>query len=120
MTNTLSVDQDFTVEYNDIREGIIVDFGDGLTLEIPPHSQRIYLELWGNGFIDVLFYDEPQPDADPSDRIHLLVHGFGGERRGFIMNVQDAICMVHGLSTGIQRAIEAGVPMRPAEQEPSS
>lgn len=109
--------KDFTVDYSDIREGITVDFGDDRTLEIPPHSQRVYLEMWGNGFIDVLFYDEPQLGEDPSDRIHLMIHGFDGERRGFIMNVQDAICMVHGLSTAIQRAIEAGVPLKPTKQE---
>lgn len=119
MSDTLSFDQDFTIEDIDIREGItVVWHSDGRTIEIPPHSQRVYLEIWGNGFIDVLFYAEPQLDEDPSDRIHLMIHGFGGERRGFIMNVQDAICMVHGLSTGIQRAIEEGVPTRP-EQEPA-
>jgi hypothetical protein len=113
MSETYAVEQDFAVEYTDIRDGIIVDYGDGREIEIPPHSERVYLEMWANGFIEVLFYSEPQPDEDPSDRIHLIVHGFGGERRGFLMNAEDATAMIHGLSTGIQRAIAAGVPLKP-------
>jgi hypothetical protein len=105
----------FSIQNADIRDGIAVDYGDGQKIEIPPHSERIYLEIWRNGCMEVLFYSEPQPDVDVSDRIHLLIHGFGTGKRGLLMNVQDAIAMVHGLSTGIQRAIEAGVPTGPCQ-----
>lgn len=113
MSERIEAVDDFAVEYTDIREGIIVDYGNGKQIEIPPHSQRVYLEVWGNGFIDVLFYDEPELGEDESDRIHLMVHGFGGDTRGFLMNTQDAMAMIHGLSTAVQRAIEAGVPTKP-------
>lgn len=113
MSETVTIEQDVTTLYRNIQDGLTIDFGDGKTLVIPPHSQRVYLEVWSNGFIDVLFYQEPQEDEDPSDRIHLMVHDFDGGVRGHIMNVEDAICIVHGLTTAIQHAIGAGVPTKP-------
>lgn len=60
MSETLVVDQDFVASHGNIQDGLTIDFGDGKILEIPPHSQRVHLEAWGNGFMDVLFYSEPQ------------------------------------------------------------
>ena len=110
---TIRDDQNFAVEYIDIREGVIIDYGDGREVKIPPHSERIYLEVWRNLACEVLFYTEVQPNADPSDRIHLIIHRVDGDRRGFLMNVQDAISVVHGLTTAIQRAIAADISMKP-------
>lgn len=74
-------------------------------LEIPPHSQRVYGELWQNGaFIEVLVYEQPQPGEDDGDRIHLMVTDCDGERRGWLMNVEDAAAIVKGLEIGMARA----------------
>jgi len=110
---TIRVDQNFAVEYIDIREGVIIDYGDGREVKIPPHSERIYLEVWRNLACEVLFYTEVQPNADPSDRIHLMIHAGDCVRRGFLMNVQDALSIVHGLTTAIQRSIAADIPLKP-------
>jgi len=102
---------------SDIRDAIVVDYGNGQKVEIQPHSQRVFLEVWANGAMEVLFYTEPQPDTDPSDRIHWMITGFDGERRGFLMNVEDTIATIRGLSIGIQCAIEMGVPTKPRNVE---
>ena len=100
----------------DVRNGITIDYG-GSNLVVPPHSKRVFLEVWANGAMEVLFYADPQPDVDPSDRIHWMITGFDGERRGFLMNVEDAIAAIRGLSLGVQRALSANVPLKPGVHE---
>lgn len=97
----------------DIRDGLIIKHENGKTIEIPPHSERYYVEAWGNGYIDFLFYSEPQPGFDPSDRIHFMIKGFDFGPKGFLLNAEDAISLVRGLTVGIQMAIAAGVPLKP-------
>lgn len=116
--STISVTEEFAVDHRDIREGGTFNFGDGRIIEVPPHSRRIYLEVWGNGFFDFLFYDEPQEDADPSDRIHMMIHGFDGERSGLLLNVEDGLAIIRGLTAGIQFAIAANVPVKPVGETP--
>ena len=97
----------------DVKLGGSIDFGEGRAIEIQPHSQRVFGEAWGNGaFVEVLFYDEDQPGADPSDRIHLMITPAGGARRGWLMNVEDARAIIAGLTIGIRRAVEADIPAR--------
>lgn len=82
-------------------------------LEVPAHSQRVYGELWQNGaFIEVLVYEQPQPGEDVSDRIHLMITDCDGNRRGWLMNVEDATAIVKGLEIGMARARGYGVPER--------
>ena len=100
---------------NDIRLGGTITFPDGRTLDIIPHSQRVALAVWSNGaFVEVLFYEERQAGEDDSDRIHLLITSEGKKPRGWLMNVQDATAIIRGLSIAIDRAIDAGVPMKPS------
>lgn len=120
MSETITVEQDFSTGHSNIMDGLTIDFGDGHTLVVPPHSQRIYLEAWGNGFLDVLFYQEPVEGEDESDRIHLMIHGFDGYADGWILNVEDAIAMIRGLSAGIQHAIAHDVPTKPVSQPPAA
>jgi len=83
-------------------------------VEVPPHSEREYLELWGNGAIlEMLFYSELQND-EPSDRIHLMITDSDGARHGWLMNVEDAIGIIRGLSVATQKAIGANIPTKPA------
>jgi len=83
---------------------------------IPAHSERIYLEAWQNGaMVEVLFYEEPPDPAEPSDRIHLVVTPADGESQGWLMNVEDAIGVIRGLSVAVQAAIEAEVPIKPGD-----
>jgi hypothetical protein len=98
----------------DVRNEVTIDYG-GSDIVVPPHSQRVFLEVWRNGAMEVLFYNEAQPDCDSSDRIHWMVTGFDGERRGFLMNVEDAIASIRGLSLGIQYALAADVPVKPGD-----
>lgn len=99
----------------DPRDEIVIDHGGDSLIVIPAHSQRIFLEVWANGAMEVLFYDEPQPGEDPSDRIHWLITGFDGEKRGFLLNVEDAVAVISGLSSAVRRAIYTGVPTRPSD-----
>ena len=96
----------------DLIHGGTIEYPDGRTITLPPHSQRVFGSIWHNGaFIEVLFYEQPQPSQDASDRIHLLITPAKGKRRGWLMNVEDAIAIIRGLSVAITHAIEQGVPI---------
>lgn len=97
----------------DTRMGGTVKFPDGHCIEIPAHSQRVHGEIWHNGaFIEVLFYQEQQPGKHPSDRIHLMVTDGEGNRSGWLMNTEDAVSIIRGLTTAVQAAIESNIPVR--------
>jgi hypothetical protein len=101
----------------DIREGLTIrNYRDEL-IEIPPHSERVYLESWANGYFDFLFYSEPQEGFDPSGRIHFMIKRFNMNPVGLLMNVEDAISIVRGLTICIQEAIAAGVPTKPEHKD---
>lgn len=94
-----------------------VTFDSGKSIEIPVCEDRIYALCWENGqLIEVLFYEEPQDGEDPSDRIHLLITPEGEKPRGWLMNVDDAISIIEGLSMGCRLAMKAGIPTQGEEQ----
>ena len=97
----------------DLLRGGIIEYPDGHKVTIPPHSQRVFGSIWHNGaFIEVLFYEQTQPRQDASDRIHLLVTLANGKRNGWLMNVEDAIAIIRGLSVAITQAIEQDIPIK--------
>lgn len=96
----------------DVQQAITVKLDDGREITLEAHSQRVFGCIWANGAVaEVLFYDEPQPGHDVSDRIHLLITPAGGERRGWLMNIEEAVEVISGLTIGMRKAIETGVPM---------
>lgn len=98
----------------DLKNGGVVDFGDGTVVEIPPNPHREHLAVFGETVYEFLFYPEPLPGEDQSDRIHVLITDRHGKRCGWLMNVEDAIVFIRGLSVCMQKAVEAGVPFTPA------
>jgi len=64
--------------------------------------------------IEVLVYTEQQSGEDPSDRIHLLIHA-GQAQRGWLMNVEDAVSIIAGLSAAIEQVIVRDIPVKPVE-----
>lgn len=99
----------------DLQSGGTIVLG-GNTIEVEPCKERIHGALWGNGaLIEVLFHAEPLEGEDVSDRIQLLITPAGGKRRGWLMNVEDALEVVEGLHTGIKLAVENNVPLKPVE-----
>lgn len=99
----------------DLKNGGTVDFGDGTVVEIPPNQHREHLSVFGRTVYEFLFYPKPLDGEDPSDRIHVIITDLEGNRRGWLMNVEDAIVFIRGLSVCMQKAIEAGdVPFTPA------
>lgn len=87
---------------------------DGVARKIPGHSNRIYLAKWPNKAIEVLVYTEQQSGEDLSDRIHLLIHA-GQAQRGWLMNVEDAVSIIAGLSAAIEQVIVRDIPVKPVE-----
>lgn len=84
---------------------------------ITQHSQRVYGEIWQNGaFIECLVYQAAQPDCDGNDRIHLLITDATGDRRGWLMNVEDAQAIIKCLERGIEKSNEYGVPHGPMDK----
>ena len=82
-------------------------------IDMVPRS--LFRAVWKNGAeIEVLFYDAPLENEDPSDRLHLMLRAEGEAPRGWLMNAEDATDIIHGLAMGIQELIEHDVPMRPA------
>ena len=91
----------------DAREGGTIEFEDGSRIEVPAHSQRVHGDIWHNGaFVEVLFYQEPQPGEDPSDRIHLMVTDRNGDKDGWLMNAEDAVSIIRGLTAALQAAVD--------------
>lgn len=83
------------------------------------HSCIVHQREWeGNGArIEILYYPDPQPGEDWSDRIHLLITPAGEAPRGWLMNVEDAMTIIHGLSGAVDRAIHDMIPPYPIEVE---
>lgn len=74
----------------------------------------MYKQTWGNkAEIEVVFYPETIPGEDPSDRIQMFVTPAGKDTRGWLLNVEDAVAVIRGLSIGIQECVFADVPTRP-------
>ena len=97
----------------DIRKGGTVNFGEGKVVVVEPHSERVWLEVWGNGtLIEVLCYSQPQIGNVESDRIHLLITPAGGERLGWLMNIEDALAIIGGLSRAASKAIDLDIPVK--------
>ena len=97
----------------DLKTGGRVELSPGRVVVIPPHSQREFLTVLGRTLYEFLVYDEVQPGEDPSDRIHLLITDWKGERRGWLMNVEDALILIQGLSTCCRVVMERGLPLGP-------
>jgi len=73
--------------------------------------KQLYIETWGNGAtIEVLYHVNPIVNEDLSDRIHLIITQSNGEPRGWLMNQQDAIGIIRGLSVAIAKCIEDNIP----------
>jgi hypothetical protein len=94
----------------DLKLGGATDWG----VCVEPHSQREHLAVLGSAVYEFFFYEEEQPDEDPSDRIHVIITTADGHKTGWLMNVQDAMIFIRGLSVCVQKAIEAGVPLTPS------
>lgn len=97
----------------DLKLGGVVDHGDGRVVKIIPHSQREHLAILGSTVYEFFFYVEPQPDENPSDRINVIIRESNGKSVNWLMNVEDAIIFIRGLSICIQKAMDVGVPLKP-------
>lgn len=76
--------------------------------------RSLYKQTWGNGAeIEVVFHPDALPGEDPSDRIQMFATPARKETRGWLMNVEDAVAVIHGLTLGIQECVFADVPSRP-------
>lgn len=104
-------------------EGGTITFSDGSSRTIVPHSCRYHLEIHGMAVYEFFYYAEgyhvdniSDEDIDPSDCIQVLLTSFDQEEpNGWLMNVQDALILIKGLSEGCSRAIEDNKPMTPTE-----
>ena len=57
---------------------------------------------------EFILYDGPQPDEHPSDVMHMLITDADGNRRGWVMNVEDAMIIIRGLSRLVDNALMVG------------
>lgn len=74
---------------------------------LPPHSERVYAEVWQNGsVVETLVYTDPQPGEDFLDRIHLMVTDQSGVRQGWLMNEEDVLAIIRGLEVAIKKCRE--------------
>jgi hypothetical protein len=97
----------------------MIDLKSGGTTErgvcVEPHSQREHIAVLGNSVYEFLFYEEQQPGQDPSDRIQIIITTADGSKQGWLMNVEDSMIFIRGLSVCVQKAIRAGVPLAPSK-----
>lgn len=89
-----------------------IDLGD-YELTVPYVPERVYLAAWPNGVQhDVWFLEEPLAGHAESDRIYLRLVDKKGLEHNFLMNIEDANSLIIGLSLGIRKSLDAGVPVR--------
>lgn len=98
----------------DLKEGGVVTIDDK-ELYIEPCEYRIYGTLWKNGsMIEVLYYPPnsiDEEDFHPSDRMHLFITDCNGSKRGWRLNVEDALEIIEGLAKGIKLCLQDRVPV---------
>ncbi len=93
----------------DVKHGGVTDWG----VEIEPHSEREYLAILGKTVYEFLFYTEKLENHDSSDRIHVMVTSADGSKQGWLMNIEDALIFMRGLSICMYKAVQAGIPPKP-------
>lgn len=77
-------------------------------------------EEWGNGSkIEFILYDGPQDGEDPSDQLWMKVTDQDGKVQGWLMNAEDAITIIRGLSRLVDNAIATNKPISPNYEVPS-
>lgn len=70
------------------------------------------LEEWKNGSkIEFILYPGAIEGEDPSDQLQMVVVDQDGKMRGWIMNVEDAITIIRGLSRLVDNAIATNKPV---------
>lgn len=70
-------------------------------------------EEWGNGSkIEFILYSEPLPGEDKSDQLHMIVTDCDGRQRGWLMNPEDAMTIIRGLSRLVDNAMALDKPYR--------
>lgn len=72
---------------------------------------EMFKSVWKNGAtIRIVYYKNRQKGEVNSDRIHLLFKPEDANERGWIMNIQDAVDVIYGLSKACSWAIENEIP----------
>lgn len=75
-------------------------------------------EEWGNGSkIEFILHDAPQEGEHPSDRLEMLVKDQSGKQQGWLMNIEDAACIIRGLSRLLDNALAMGIEVGPNEKD---
>ena len=69
-------------------------------------------EEWSTGGkMEFILYEKPIEGEHPSDQLQLLITPTGGERRGWLMNIEDAVTIIRGLSRLVDNALATGKPV---------
>lgn len=73
----------------------------------------VYLdERWSNGArVRVFLFDEPVEGEHASDRIQLHITTADGNERGWLMNIEDAVSIITGLSAAMNAALWKDIPI---------
>jgi len=101
----------------DLKNGGDLKWENGKEIHINPNPNRECLHIAGDSHFQFLFYPEKLKGEDNSDRIHLLIKPYNSKMRGWLMNIEDAIVIIRGLSICIQKAIENRIPPSPIEEK---
>ena len=67
---------------------------------------------WSNGAtIEFVLYVDPLDGEDKTDRLQMLVTECDGKKRGWLMNIEDAMVIMRGLSRLVDNALRVGMPV---------
>jgi len=65
---------------------------------------------WCNGAtMEFLLYHDPLEGEHPSDRLQMIVTDCDGDKRGWLMNIEDAMVIIRGLSRLVDNALRVGM-----------
>lgn len=71
-------------------------------------------EEWQNGSkMEFILYAGAQEGEDPSDQLYMKVTDQDGKMQGWLMNVEDAVTIIRGLSRLVDNALATNKPVSP-------
>lgn len=71
-------------------------------------------EKWENGSrMEFILHSGPQEGEDPSDQLEIIITDQDGKVRNWLMNIEDAITLIRGLSRLVDNALATNKPISP-------
>lgn len=102
--------------YGGSTERITILHKDGSSEVIKAHPNRIRLEVRGKAIYEYYYFPNGVEGEDPSDVIQFRTKPYNSDEwTGWLMNVEDVMQIIAGISLAANYALLDGLPVGPQE-----